>query len=137
MVRGVRRLGHDAIGQSFRHRPSATCMRHAGVIRGGYGPLGLVALICKLPAGTPTCILLRQAPDSAFHAATAFHLLLPICGVCICGRSSFSGRYGTTPLPPAFLEVSTMILSVPPNSRSMVSRYMRWRVTSGAFLYWS
>jgi 3-deoxy-D-manno-octulosonic-acid transferase len=65
------------------------------------------------------------------------HLLLPICGVCVCGRSLLSGRYGTTPLPPAFLEVSTMILSVPSNSRSMVSRYMRWRVTSGAFLYWS
>src|SRR6266702_3827902 len=63
------------------------------------------------------------------------HLLPPVCGVC--GRSSLRGRYGITPLPPAFFEESTMILSVPPNNRSMVSRYMRWRVTSGAFLYWS
>src|SRR6266496_6352438 len=57
---------------------------------------------------------------------TGLYLLLPVCGVWACGRSSFKGRYGTMLLPPAFFEVSTMILSVPPNSRSMVSRYMRW-----------
>src|SRR5262249_49495831 len=43
-----------------------------------------------------------------------------------------SGRKGTTPCPP---RLSRMILSVPPSTRSMVSRYMRLRVTSGAFLY--
>ena len=37
--------------------------------------------------------------------------------------------------PPWPLLVSMMILSVPPNTRSMVSKYMRVRVTSGAFLY--
>jgi two-component system, chemotaxis family, CheB/CheR fusion protein len=46
--------------------------------------------------------------------------------------SGRSGRYGMTPCP---LLVSTMILSVPLMMRSMVSRYMRLRVTSGAFLY--
>src|SRR5262249_24922260 len=43
-----------------------------------------------------------------------------------------SCRKGTTPCP---LLLSRMILSVPPSTRSMVSRYMRLRVTSGAFLY--
>ena len=35
------------------------------------------------------------------------------------------------------LPESTMILLEPPSTRSMVSRYMRSRVTSGAFLYCS
>jgi hypothetical protein len=39
---------------------------------------------------------------------------------------------GTTPRPNA---LSIMILSVPCIMRSMVSKYMRLRVTSGAFLY--
>jgi hypothetical protein len=46
--------------------------------------------------------------------------------------SGRSGRYGMTPCP---LLASTIILSVPLMIRSMVSRYMRLRVTSGAFLY--
>jgi hypothetical protein len=43
-----------------------------------------------------------------------------------------SERYGTTLRE--FL-VSMMILSVPPMTRYIVSRYMRVRVTCGAFLY--
>src|SRR5262249_14778861 len=43
-----------------------------------------------------------------------------------------SGRRGSTAGPPL---LSRIILSVPPSTRSMVSRYMRLRVTSGAFLY--
>src|SRR5262249_29696532 len=43
-----------------------------------------------------------------------------------------SGSRGTTDWPPL---LSRITLSVPPSTRSMVSRYMRLRVTSGAFLY--
>src|SRR5262249_33545310 len=54
-----------------------------------------------------------------------FHRLPPVVdwGVWAGGRlrSSGSGRYGTTPPAPCPAE-SNMILSVPPNRRSMVSR---------------
>ena len=53
---------------------------------------------------------------------------LPDYGLCSWSRD----RYGRTLCPPL---LSRMILSVPPRTRSMVSRYMRLRVTSGAFLY--
>src|SRR4029450_622198 len=69
---------------------------------------------------------------------TQSHCRPPACGCARgCGGrvSSPSGRYGTTPVPPEF--ESRMILSVPPRTRSMVSRYMRSRVTAGAFLYCS
>src|SRR6516162_5036172 len=46
--------------------------------------------------------------------------------------SSVSGRYGTTPGPP--WPVSMMVLLVSLKMRSIVSRYMRSRVTDGAFL---
>ena len=55
---------------------------------------------------------------------------LPDYGLCSWSRD----KYGTTLCPPL---LSRMILSVPPRMRSMVSRYMRLRVISGAFLYCS
>src|SRR6188474_2229619 len=66
------------------------------------------------------------------------HWRPPLCGWLRgwAGRvSSLSGRKGTTLLPPP--PESRMILSVPPSMRSIVSRYMRSRVTPGAFLYCS
>ena len=44
-----------------------------------------------------------------------------------------SGRYGTTPGP--LWPVSMIVLLVSLRMRSIVSRYMRSRVTDGAFLY--
>src|SRR5262249_53136765 len=71
--------------------------------------------------------------DSQGKRSTPLHWLPPVCG----GRrvNSLRGSTGTTPLLVLSLPGSRMILSVPPNRRSMVSRYMRLRVTSGAFLY--
>ncbi len=48
--------------------------------------------------------------------------------------NSESGRNGTTPGPALS---STITLSASPSTFSMVSMKMRWRVTSGAFLYCS
>ena len=48
------------------------------------------------------------------------------------GRS-VSGKYGTTPGP--LWPVSMIVLLVSLRMRSIVSRYMRSRVTDGAFLY--
>ena len=62
----------------------------------------------------------------------------PDCWFVQCSRPDYGLRscsrvtYGRT-LCPSFL--SRTILSVPPRTRSMVSRYIRLRVTSGAFLY--
>src|SRR6516165_2346654 len=62
-------------------------------------------------------------------------LLLPLLLLLRAGGtgSSVSGRYGTTPGPPR--PVSMMILLVSLRMRSIVSRYIRSRVTAGAFLY--
>ena len=64
----------------------------------------------------------RHDDDGGDNAANEIesHRAAPVCGGAGgCGRreSWSSGRYGTTPAPE-----SMMILSVPPNSRSMVSR---------------
>ena len=60
------------------------------------------------------------------------HWLPPVVGAR--RVKSLSGSTGTTP-PLLSLPESMMIFSVPPNKRSMVSRYIRLRVTCGAFLY--
>src|SRR5581483_12456543 len=75
----------------------------------------------------------RQYDGGAAAEEAGLHWLPP-CGAfsgLSAGRPP-SGRYGTTP-GPACGPVSMMVFSVEPKIRSMVSRYMRSRVTSGAF----
>jgi hypothetical protein len=83
----------------------------------------------KALAVHPTFLLPQVEPAHRSRATVrALHHLPPSLPFC----NWSSDRYGTTPWP---LLLSMMILSAPPRTRSMVSKYMRLRVTSGAFLY--
>src|SRR5829696_285629 len=80
----------------------------------------------------------RREPEEHDDAGAddAAHRVAPWpCAGAAGGRRciSVSGRYGTTPEPwPLW---SMMILSMPPSTRSMVSRKMRSRMTAGALRY--
>src|SRR5690606_26551852 len=74
--------------------------------------------------------------DSGQNHCRFIHQLLPPVAGLADGVSWFSGRYGTTPCPAPSPETpSRMTLFMPPKTSSIVSRYIRRRVTSGALTY--